>query len=118
MTFDLTKFNNINIILYFKLYNPPKVEYDNNKHLCYTSVCLDRYDQPSDQPHLYGPDEIVITYTYWHKVQSNEQEKSPMLVLGHEYDKDVRPNWHEASHYYKYDNNDSDYDYNDSDDER
>ena len=32
--------------------------------------------------------------------------------------KDVRPNWHEASHYYKYDNNDSDYDYNDSDDER
>ena len=116
--FDLTKFNNINLLLCFKLFNQPTFVYQEDKNLFYTSVCLDRYNQDSEKPRLYGPDEVVITYTYWHNKQCNEQDESPIVVLGHEFDKDVRESWFDAASYHKYDDINDEYDYDDSDDER
>jgi len=106
--FDLTQFNNINRMLSFKLNNPPDIDYDNDKNIIYTSWCLNKYDQTSEQPHWYGPDYVVITYTYWHN--KYECNFSPTVILGHDYDKDVRPCWDSAASYYKYDR-DSDDDY-------
>jgi hypothetical protein len=106
--FDLTQFNNINWMLQFKLNNPPQFDYEKDKNMFYTIWCLNRYEQRSKQPHLYGPDEVVITYVYWHNENGYDECKqdnnvfSPMLVLGHEYDKDVRESWFDAASYHKY----------------
>jgi len=99
--FDLTKFNNINNMLSFKLNNPPQLNYEENKNIFYTTWCLAQYYQNSEQPKLYGPDFVVIHYTYWHSEHGYE----------HEYDKDVRPSWDDAASYHKYDyDSDDDYD--------
>jgi hypothetical protein len=118
--FDLTQYNNINALLNFKLNNPPTFWYEEKKNMSYTTWCLDRYDQRAEQPHLYGPDLVVITYSYWHneygydecKQNENECEISPIVVLGYDYDKDIRENWHDAASYHKYDrDSDDEYDY-------
>jgi hypothetical protein len=106
--FNLTNFNNINIMLTLKKNNKPRLYYDANKNISYTTWCLAQYYQEAEQPKLYGPDYVVITYTYWHN-ELGYDECSPIVVLGHEYDKDIQPNWHDAASYHKYDM-DSDYD--------
>ena len=93
--FDLTLYNNINKMLNFKKYNEPIIFYDVNKNTTYTTYCLSKYHTPSENPRLYGPDFVVITYTYWHK-----ENFKPVVVLGYDYDKDVQPNWHDAASYY------------------
>jgi hypothetical protein len=107
--FDLTQYNNINYMLTFKKNNKPSLYYDVENNLSYTTWCLAKYDQPSDNPKLYGPDFVVITYTYWHNEHGYDECKqdeengfkfSPIVVLGAEYDKDVQPNWHDAASYY------------------
>ena len=107
-TFDLTQFNNINNMLYFKLHNPPSFDYEKDKNMSYTTWCLNKYEQKSEQPHLYGPDEVVITYVYWHN--ENERELNQIVVLGHEYDKDIRESWFDAASYHNHHDMDSDYD--------
>jgi hypothetical protein len=115
--FDLTQYNNINKMLAFKKNNTPSLYYDVENNLTYTTWCLSKYYTNSDQPKLYGPDFVVITYTYWHnengydecKQDDNECTFSPMVVIGAEYDKDIQPNWDDAASYHKYDR-DSDYD--------
>jgi hypothetical protein len=107
--FDLTKFNNINWVLRFKLYNQPTFDYQEDKNIFYTTLRLARYYKTAEQPALYGPDEVVITYTYWHnengydECKQDENECNAIVVLGHEYDKDIIPNWHDAASYHKYD---------------
>ena len=110
--FDLTQYNNINRMLSFKKNNTPSLYYDVENNLTYTTWCLSQYYTNSDQPKLYGPDFVVITYTYWHNERSyDECPLSPMMVIGHEYDKDIQENWHDAASYHKYDYDmDSDYD--------
>jgi hypothetical protein len=110
--FDLTQYNNINRMLSFKKNNTPSLYYDVENNLTYTTWCLSQYYTSSDQPKLYGPDFVVITYTYWHNEHSyDECPISPMMVIGHEYDKDIQENWHDAASYHKYDYDmDSDYD--------
>jgi len=104
--FDLTQFNNINNVLYFKINHPPEFYRDFEKNISYTSLCLNEYDAPSSNPRLYGPDVIVITYIYWHddniyaEYKQDSSDVNPIQVLGYEYDKDIRPNWHDASSYY------------------
>jgi hypothetical protein len=93
--FDLTQYNNINKMLNFKKYNEPSIYYDVNKNTTYTTYCLSKYYTSSENPRLYGPDFVVITYTYWHK-----ENFKPVVVLGYDYDKDVQPNWHDAASYY------------------
>jgi hypothetical protein len=105
-SFDLTQFNNINNMLYFKLHNPPEFDYNSNEGLFYTIWRLDKYEQKSSQPHLYGPDEVVITYVYWH--HENEHKFNQIVVLGYEYDKDIRESWFDAASYHKYDSDFSD----------
>jgi hypothetical protein len=104
--FDLSQFNNINNMLYFKLHNSPTFQYEEKTGMSYTIWCLNKYEQRAEQPCLYGPDEVVITYVYWH---NNECEFGPIVVMGHEYDKDIIPCWFDATSYHKYDM-DSDYD--------
>lgn len=93
--FDLTLYNNINNMLNFKINNLPSLYYDLDKNTTYTTYCLSKYYTLSEFPHLYGPDYVVITYTYWHTENSK-----PIDVLGYEYDKDIQPNWHDAATYY------------------
>ena len=93
--FDLTQYNNIDNMLNFKKYNKPSVYYDVDKNITYTTNCLSKYYTPSENPILYGPDFVVITYTYWHN-----EKFEPVVVLGYDYDKDIRPNWHDAATYY------------------
>jgi hypothetical protein len=109
--FDLTQYNNINNMLTFKKNNTPSFYYDVVNNLTYTTWCLAKYEQPSEQPKLYGPDIVVITYTYWHnELCYNEYEcPRPIVIIDAEYDKDIIPNWHDAASYHKYDQ-DSDYD--------
>ena len=94
-------------MLCFKLNNPPSLYYDVNKNMSYTTWCLTKYYTSSDNTKLYGPDYVVITYTYWHNERSYKFP-NPLAVVGHEYDKDVQPNWHEAASYHKYDYSDED----------
>ena len=116
--FDLTKFNNINNMLTFKKNNAPSLYYDVEKNMSYTTWCIAKYYQETEQPKLYGSDYVVVTYTYWHNEpcynECNQAENTfdccnPIVVLGHDYDKDIQPNWHDAASYHKYDM-DSDYD--------
>lgn len=93
--FDLTLYNNINNMLNFKKKNKPSVFYDVNKNTTYTTYCLSKYYASSEHPQLYGPDFVVITYTYWHK-----ENFKPIVVIGYDYDKDIQPNWHDAATYY------------------
>ncbi len=114
--FDLTQYNNINYMLSFKKNNAPTLYYDVEKNLSYTTWCLSKCYTPASEPKLYGPDYVVITYTYWHsepgydecKQNENEYKFSPIVVLDHEYDKDVMPNWHDAASYHKYDRDSDD----------
>ena len=104
--FDLTLYNNINKMLNFKKKNEPSIFYDVNKNTTYTTYCLSKYHTPSENPKLYGPDFVVITYTYWHK-----ENFKPVVVIGYDYDKDIQPNWHDAATYYtRCDEHDSDCD--------
>jgi hypothetical protein len=111
--FNLTLYNNINNMLSFKLNNAPSLYYDVDKNMSYTTWCLTKYYTSSDKPKLYGPDYVVVTYTYWHneygydECKQNDDEyeyTSPTVIVGNEYDKDVQPNWHDAASYHKYDN--------------
>jgi hypothetical protein len=107
--FDLTKFNNINNMLSFKLNNPPQLDYGGNKNIFYTTWCLAKYYQNSEQPKLYGPDFVVIHYTYWHSERGYDECKQNNIE--HEYDKDVRPSWDDAASYHEYEyDSDDDYD--------
>jgi len=101
--FDLNKFNNINNMLMFKINNPVKFDYESDKNMFYTTWCLAQYYQDSEQPRLYGPDFVVVTYVHWYNEERNKQNESPIVVLGHEYDKDVRESWFDAASYHKYD---------------
>jgi hypothetical protein len=93
--FDLTQYNNIKNMLTFKKYNEPSLYYDVNKNLSYTTWCLSKYTT------MPKSDYVVITYTYWHNENGYEECKQnenkcdfiPMVVLGHEYDKDVQEDW-------------------------
>lgn len=108
--FDLSK---LNYILTFKLNNPP--QFYNNNNIFYTAICLTKYYIDSKQPNVYGPDLVKVYYTYWHNEYGYDECKfsedyvhGPIVILGAEYEKDIQPNWNDASSYHKYDY-DSDY---------
>jgi len=105
--FDLTKFNNINNMLTLKNNNAPRLDYDAETNTSYTTWRLAQYYKVTEH---YGPDYVEITYTYWHNEPRYDENKntfdcccSPIVVLGHDYDKDIQPNWNDAASYHKYD---------------